>query len=58
MLRFVSSEPEFLICLNCETPTYNFEWIADRVSSVLCESCGNDEPTEFMSEAEFDEYSP
>ncbi len=51
------SEPEFLICLVCDTPTYTFEWTNDKVTVCLCTTCGNDEPSEFMSEAEIEEHS-
>ena len=53
----MSGEPEFLICLNCETPTYTFDWEGGKITSVLCTACGNDDPAEFMTEAEFDESS-
>jgi translation initiation factor 2 beta subunit (eIF-2beta)/eIF-5 len=49
------SEPEFLICLNCETPTYVFEYQEEKLVSVLCQACGNDDPSEFMTESELDE---
>jgi translation initiation factor 2 beta subunit (eIF-2beta)/eIF-5 len=49
------SEPEFLICLQCETPTYQFEWEDGKVTVVMCNTCGADDPTEFMTEAELDE---
>ena len=51
----MGSEPEFLICLNCETPTYNFEYQEGKLVSVMCGACGNDDPGEFMTESELDE---
>lgn len=51
------SEPEYLICLSCETPTYSFEWEEDKVTTVFCTVCGNDEPTEFLTETEYEELS-
>jgi hypothetical protein len=54
----MSSEPEYLICLNCDTATYTFEWVKDKVASVICEVCGNDDPDEFMTEAEYEDTSP
>ncbi len=48
-------EPEFLICLVCETPTYVFEYKEDKLSSALCQTCGNDESSEFVTEAEFEQ---
>ncbi|HVS33238.1 MAG TPA: hypothetical protein VMS98_17500 [Thermoanaerobaculia bacterium] len=51
------SEPEYLICLECETPTYQFEWDEEKVEQALCNTCGNDDPTEFMTEEELEEQS-
>jgi hypothetical protein len=46
--------PEYLICLNCETPCYNFEWGEKGCTEALCEACGNDEPDQFVTEEDFD----
>jgi hypothetical protein len=46
--------PDFLICLNCETPCYVFEWTDEGVTEALCQTCGNDEPDQFVTEEEFD----
>ena len=51
------SQPEYIICLQCETPTYQFEWDKDRVQVALCSACGNDEPADFMTESELEEQS-
>ena len=48
-------EPEYLICLQCETPTYQFEYAKDKVVAALCNTCGNDDPSDFMTEAELEE---
>jgi hypothetical protein len=51
-------EPEYLICLECETPTYQFEFGANgKLLSVICNTCGNDIPSEFMTENELEEQS-
>ncbi|MBV8546222.1 MAG: hypothetical protein JO088_15880 [Acidobacteria bacterium] len=51
-------EPEYLICLECETPTYLFEFGANgKLLSVICNTCGNDSPSEFMTENELEEHS-
>ena len=55
ILRSMAGEPEFLICLNCETPTYSFEWVEGKITDALCPACGNDDPSEFMTESELDE---
>jgi hypothetical protein len=45
------TEPDYVICGECETPIYTFDWDADRgrVQSALCETCGNDSPETFSS---------
>jgi len=50
-------EPEYLICLTCETPTYEFEYVNGKLATVVCAACGNDDITEFMTEAEYEEQS-
>ena len=50
-------EPEYLICLQCETPTYDFEFVNGKLAVIVCQTCGNDEPSEFMTEAELEEMS-
>jgi hypothetical protein len=49
--------PEFLICLECETPCYVFEWQAGGLTEILCEVCGNEDPEQFVSDEEFDQLS-
>ena len=46
--------PEYLICLNCETPCYTFEWIDGELFEAVCLICGTDEPDQFASEEDFD----
>lgn len=48
-------EPEYLICLDCETPTYQFEFLNGKLVSISCTTCGNEDPSQFMTEAEFEE---
>jgi len=51
-------EPEYLICLQCETPTYQFEHDSKgKLLTAVCQTCGNDDPTDFMTEAEIEESS-
>ena len=50
-------EPEYLICLQCDTPTYQFEYAGGKLTSVICNTCGNDDPSDFMTETEYDEQS-
>jgi len=49
--------PEYVICLECETPVYTFEWAAGRVVEVICPQCGNDDPAAFATEEEYEELS-
>lgn len=48
------TQPEFLVCLECETPCYIFEWKDSKVTDILCESCGNDDPDTFLSEEDLE----
>ncbi len=49
--------PEYLICLNCETPCYVFEWKEGELEEALCEACGNDDTEQFATADEFDALS-
>ena len=42
------SEPEYFICLQCETPTYEFEYDGDKgkLITVRCQTCGADDPVD------------
>ncbi len=48
-------QPEYIICLECETPVYVFEWQGGHVVEATCPVCGNDDPTSFASEDEMEE---
>ncbi len=50
-------EPEYLICLQCETPTYQFEYVNGKLATVVCNTCGNDDVSDFMTEAEYEEQT-
>jgi hypothetical protein len=49
--------PEYLICLECESPVYVFEWVDDKVLEALCTVCGNDETSQFATEEELEEMT-
>ena len=49
--------PDYVVCLNCESPCYVFEWRDDTIREALCTVCGNDDPEEFISPAELEELS-
>lgn len=48
------SQPEYLICLNCETPCYTFEWANEKLTEAMCMACGTDDVDEFVSEEDFE----
>jgi hypothetical protein len=50
-------EPEYLICLDCETPTYQFEFTNGKLSAIVCAACGNDDIASFATETEYEEMS-
>jgi len=49
--------PDFVICLECESPVYAFEWNGSRVTEAVCPACGNDQPSLFATEEEYEELS-
>ena len=49
--------PDYLICLECESPVYVFEWQDGKVLEALCTVCGNDETSQFATEEDFEEIS-
>jgi hypothetical protein len=49
------AHPEYIICLECETPLYVFEWDGGHVLDATCPMCGNDDPASFATEEELEE---
>lgn len=49
--------PEYLICLNCETPCYVFEWTDGELTEAICGACGNEDVEQFATDEEFDALS-
>ena len=47
--------PEYLICLECETPCYDFEFKSGEVVDVTCAVCGNEEPDQFLTESQYED---
>ena len=47
--------PEYLICVDCETPCYDFEYKSDEVMDAICSICGNDEPDQFLTESQYED---
>ena len=50
-----NQEPDFVVCTQCETPCFTFEWDfqAFRLREAFCATCGNDELDEFEIELHF-----
>jgi translation initiation factor 2 beta subunit (eIF-2beta)/eIF-5 len=48
------SAPEYLVCLECETPNYTFEWSGGKLQEVLCTACGADDPDLFATQDDLD----
>lgn len=46
--------PDYLICINCESPCYVFEWRDEAPTEALCTVCGNDEIDEFTTVEDFE----
>jgi hypothetical protein len=38
-----ASTPDYVVCVDCETPCYVFEWEEGKLRDALCQSCGNDD---------------
>ena len=51
------ASPEYLVCLECDTPCYVFEWEDGKITEVLCQVCGNDDPELFSLPEDVDEIS-
>jgi hypothetical protein len=49
------STPDYLICLDCESPCYVFEWTDGEIKEVICPGCGNQDPEQFALPEELDE---
>ena len=51
------ASPEYVICLECETPCYVFEWQDGRLIEAMCQACGNDNPEEFALPEELEDMA-
>lgn len=47
--------PEYLICVECETPCYDFEFKDGEVTAALCATCGNEDVEQFLNESQYEE---
>ncbi len=53
----MSTAPDYLICLECESPVYTFEWEEGHVKEAFCTVCGNEDPAQFATEEELEEMA-
>ena len=49
--------PDYLVCLECETPCYTFETLGPKITEILCTACGNEDVELFATPEEFEEMS-
>lgn len=49
--------PDYLICLECESPSYVFEWSEGIIKEAVCEVCGNDEVQQFATEDDYEDLA-
>jgi hypothetical protein len=49
------AEPDYVVCLDCETPCYVFEWEAGKLSECICPVCGNDDLEQFALPEDFED---
>jgi len=52
--RKVGQYHDYLICLECESPCYSFEFKSERLVEALCEVCGNDDTDLFLPEEDYE----
>ena len=51
------AEPDFLICMECDSPVYTFEWVEGRLREVVCPVCGNEDVSSFVTEEELEDMA-
>lgn len=51
----MAEEPDYLVCVDCECPCYNFEWLGSKLKEVTCETCGNEDKNSFATPEEYEE---
>ena len=54
---FPMAQPDYLVCMECESPVYVFEWEGGRITEIICPVCGNDDPVNFVTEDELEAMS-
>lgn len=46
--------PDFIFCVECESPCYVFEFSEGLITEAICEVCGNDDPDQFATPEDFE----
>lgn len=49
--------PDYILCLECESPCYVFEWKDGTIKEAVCEMCGNDDTQNFATEDEYEDLA-
>ncbi len=49
--------PDYVICLECKSPVYIFEWKDGVLTEAHCALCGNDDVAQFITESDYEEMS-
>lgn len=52
------ADPDYVVCLECDTPSYVFQWAGGTIVEAICQACGNDDPSLFCTEEELEEMAP
>ncbi len=47
--------PDYMMCLECGSPCYVFEWEGERLVEAVCAACGNEDLPLFVTPEEFEE---
>lgn len=48
--------PEYMVCLECESPCYTFEF-EGKLTEILCTVCGNEDLELFATPDDFEEMT-
>ncbi len=49
--------PDYLICVECESPCYVFEWENERLVEAVCEVCANEDADLFLTQEDWDDLT-
>ncbi len=49
--------PDYLLCLECESPVYVFERKDGVTKEAVCEVCGNEDVSQFATEDEYEDLA-